>query len=238
MSKFKKSRWADSEFSQGYRDDADVYLPCRGQFIEVSISLYGHFVSQNPAAKVLDLGCGDGLFIQELSKSFKPSKVTLVDGSAEMIGAAQKRLAGRDGYNFIKASFQQLLANDTLNENFDFIYSSLAIHHLPFNEKKKLYSYIYERLSPGGWFIHYDVVLPPSEKLEKWYLSIWREGIKAHPSKERREQLFGIPDQYKGNQDNMPDTLGSQLDVLKDVGFCNVDCFYKYGIFSLFGGSK
>jgi len=238
MSIFEKSRWADSEFSRGYRDDANIFLPFRGQFIEVSKSLYGHFISQNPEAKVLDLGCGDGLFIHELSKSFKPSKVTLVDGSAEMIGAAQRRLSGQGDYYFIQASFQQLVADDTLSENFDFVYSSLAIHHLPSDEKKKLYAYIYERLSPGGWFIHYDVVLPPSEELEKWYLSFWREWIKTHPSKERREQLLGIPDQYKGNIDNIPDTLGSQLEVLKDVGFCSVDCFYKYGIFSLFGGSK
>jgi tRNA (cmo5U34)-methyltransferase len=238
MSRFEKSRWADSEFSQGYRDDANIFLPFRGQFIEVSKSLYGHFISQNPEAKVLDLGCGDGLFIQELSKSFKPSKVILVDGSAEMLGAAKKRLSGQDGYCFIQASFQQLFADKTLSESFDFIYSSLAIHHLPFDEKKKLYAYIYERLSPGGWFIHYDVVLPPSDKLEKWYLLFWREWIAEHPDEERRDQLLEIPDQYKGNLDNMPDTLGSQLEVLKAVGFDNVDCFYKYGIFSLFGGSK
>jgi tRNA (cmo5U34)-methyltransferase len=206
--------------------------------IEVSKSLYGHFIAQNPEATVLDLGCGDGLFIQELSKSFNPAKVTLLDASAEMLGAAQKRLSGQNDKYFIQASFQQLLTDDPLNENFDFIYSSLAIHHLPFNEKKKMYAYIYEHLSPGGWFIHYDVVLPPSEKLEKWYLSFWREWIKAHPSKERREQLLEIPDQYKGNQDNMPDTLELQLQALEKIGFKEVDCFFKYGIFSLFGGLK
>ena len=238
MSKFEKSRWANSEFSQGYRDEANIFLPFRGLFIEVSKSLYGHFISENPLAKVLDLGCGDGLFIQELTKSFKPSQVTLVDGSAEMLGAARKRLAGQEDYYFIQASFQQLLTDDILNERFDFIYSSLAIHHLPFAEKQELYAYIHEQLRPGGWFIHYDVALPPSEKLEKWYLSFWREWIKAHSSEERREQLLGIPDQYKGNQDNMPDTLDTQLEVLKDIGFSNVDCFYKYGIFTLFGGSR
>jgi tRNA (cmo5U34)-methyltransferase len=238
MAKFEESRWADSEFSQGFRDDANFYLPNRGQFIEVAKSLYGHFISQNLAAKVLDLGGGDGLFIQELTKSFKPAKVILVDGSAEMLRAARKRLAGQAGCSFVQASFQQLLADDLVNEHFDFIYSSLAIHHLSFDEKKKLYAYIYERLSPNGWFVHYDVVLPPSAKLEKLYLSFWREWIQAHSSKERREQLLGIPDQYKGNKDNMPDTLASQMEVLADVGFGNMDCFYKQGIFSLFGGSK
>jgi tRNA (cmo5U34)-methyltransferase len=238
MSKFKKSRWANSEFSQNYRDDADIYLPFRSQFIEVSKSLYGYFISRNSKAKVLDLGCGDGLFIQELSKSFRPAKVTLVDGSAEMLEAAQKRLSGQTGKYYIQASFQQLLTDDPVGYNFDFIYSSLAIHHLPFDEKKRLYAYIYEHLSSGGWFINYDVVLSLSKKLEKWYLSFWREWINKYPSKEKREQLLGIPSQYKGNPDNLPDSLESQLEVLKEIGFCNLDCFYKYGIFSLFGGSK
>jgi tRNA (cmo5U34)-methyltransferase len=238
MSKFEKSRWADSEFSQGYRDDASIFLPFRDQFIEVSKSLYDHFVPQKSQAKVLDLGCGDGLFIQELSKSFRPAQITLVDGSAEMLEAAQKRLSGQDDNSYIQASFQELLIDDPLNEDFEFIYSSLAIHHLPLEEKKRLYAYIYKHLSSGGWFVHYDVVLPPSEELEECYLSFWREWIKRHPLKERREQLLGIPDQYRGNPDNSPDTLESQLDVLRDVGFCNIDCFYKHGIFSLFGGSK
>jgi tRNA (cmo5U34)-methyltransferase len=236
MSKFEISQWADNEFSRGYRDDANIFLPFRDQFIEVSKSLYGYFISQKPEAKVLDLGCGDGLFIQKLSKSFRPAKVTLVDGSAEMLEAAQERLSGQNGYCYIQASFQQLLANDPVSDNFDFIYSSLAIHHLPLEEKKRLYAYIYEHLSSGGWFIHYDVVLPPSDKLEKCYLAFWREWIKRHP--ESRKKLFGIPVQYKRNPDNIPNTLNSQMETLNDLGFCNVDCFYKYGIFSLFGGSR
>jgi tRNA (cmo5U34)-methyltransferase len=238
MANFEESRWADSEFSQGYRDDAEIFLPFRGRFIEVSKSLYGFFLSQHPAVKVLDLGCGDGLFIQELTRSFTPATVSLVDGSAEMLAAARRRLAGQDGINFIQASFQELLSHDPLQESFDFIYSSLAIHHLPFAEKKRLYRYCHEHLSPGGWLVLYDVVLPPSGGLEKWYLSLWREWIAAHPAKERRDQLLATPEQYKGNADNMPDTLESQLAALRELGFANVDCFYKYGIFSLFGGSR
>ena len=238
MTQFEKSRWADSEFSQNFRDEADVYLPFRRQFIEVTKSLYEYFIDANIEAKILDLGCGDGLFIQELIKSFSPASVILVDGSDEMLEAAKKRLKNNGNINFIKASFQDLLAGELLTENFDFIYSSLAIHHLPFEEKKQLYAYIYKLLSPGGCFVHYDVVVPPSGKIEKWYLSLWRQWIKEHPSIEMRENLLDIPEQYKGNQDNIPDTLESQLEVLEKIGFKEVDCFFKYGIFSLFGGFK
>jgi tRNA (cmo5U34)-methyltransferase len=238
MSKFEESRWTDSEFSQSYRDEANVYLPFRRQFIETTKSLYAYFVDANVEAKVLDLGCGDGLFIQELLKTFFPASVMLVDGSNEMLEAAKKRLGENTNLNFIQASFQNLLAGELLNQNFDFIYSSLAIHHLPFEEKKKLYTYIHKLLSPGGCFIHYDVVVPPSVKIEKWYLSLWRQWIKEHPVKEMREKLLEIPDQYKENPDNIPDTLGSQLQALEQIGFKEVDCYFKYGIFSLFGGFK
>lgn len=238
MSKFDDSRWADTEFSQNYRDDADIFLPFRRQFIEVAKSFYGHFFSSNPVAAVLDLGCGDGLFVQELLQFFSPREITMVDGSSEMLQAARKRLGKRLEINFIEIDFQNLLAERPLENRFDFIYSSLAIHHLPYREKCRLYEYIHELLNSGGCFIHYDVVVPCSDKIEKWYLSAWREWIRNYPDKERSERLLGIPEQYKGNQDNLPDTLDSQLQALETIGFKDVDCYFKHGIFSLFGGFK
>ncbi|MGZ7117956.1 MAG: hypothetical protein ACXVHS_11035, partial [Methanobacterium sp.] len=47
-----------------------------------------------------------------------------------------------------------------------------------------------------------------------------------------------VPDKYKNNPDNHPDTLISQLNALKLIGFKNVDCYYKYGIFAIYGGQK
>jgi len=238
MAQFDESRWAERDFSQGYRDAANIFLPFRSQFIDITKTFYEQYTSQNSNASVLDLGCGDGLFIQELLKSFTPAKVRLVDGSNEMLDAARDRLAEHADLIYFKASFQELLANDPLNELFDFIYSSLAIHHLPFEEKKSLYAYIYNHLSMGGCFVHYDVVVPPSEKLERWYMSLWREWIRKHAAINKRKDLIGIPEEYKGNQDNIPDTLDSQLRALETIGFKDVDCYFKYGMFSLFGGFK
>ena len=35
MTQFETTRWAESEFSQNYRDAANVFLPFRSQFIEI-----------------------------------------------------------------------------------------------------------------------------------------------------------------------------------------------------------
>lgn len=238
MSQFDESQWADSEFTQNYRDGAGIYLPFRRQFIQAVTAFYAHFFHAVKAATILDLGCGDGLFVQEFLKSFTPAKVRLVDGSGDMLAAAQKRLLGEENVSFSQASFQELLTKDPLNEDFDFIYSSLAIHHLPFAEKKNLYAYGYNHLAPGGCFVNYDVVAAPSEKLEEFYLSLWRQWIAAHPAAEKRGDLLTVPEQYKANKDNIPDTLESQLQALTEIGYNDVDCYCKWGIFSLFGGFR
>lgn len=214
-----------------------MYLPFRHQGIEIAISLYKHCISPGTKARVLDLGCGDGLFIQELMKSQSPVSVILVDGSAEMIDAAIIRLKNNADLTFIEATFQDLRAGKSLTGKFDYIYSSLAIHHLPFEEKRHLYTYIHESLSPGGCFVNNDVVAT-SERIEKWYLSLWTQWIIEHSSEDSRGKLLGIPEQYKSNPDNMPDSLESQIQMLRQIGFIGVDCFFKYGIFSIFGGFK
>ncbi|MCP4456321.1 MAG: hypothetical protein GY809_33090 [Planctomycetes bacterium] len=57
-------------------------------------------------------------------------------------------------------------------------------------------------------------------------------------SQNYRDASPGIPEEYKANQDNTPDTLESQLRALEAIGFEDVDCYFKYGLFSWLGGRK
>ena len=238
MSDFDSSQWADSEFSQEYRDYANDYIPERFRQIEIVKSLYRHFHHATRICSVLDLGCGDGLIMHQLLKVDDSIDATLVDGSLEMLEAAKERLAGFDRVQFVQASFQNLLTEDRLQTTFDFILSSFAIHHLETDEKKALYQYIYRHLNWAGFFLNIDVVLGPTQDLEAWYLSLWTEWIDANVDSPQKPDLLPIPQQYKDNPDNLPDTLSLQLQTLETIGFKNVDCYYKYGIFTIFGGSK
>ncbi|MCL7488384.1 MAG: class I SAM-dependent methyltransferase [Desulfobulbaceae bacterium] len=207
--------------------------------IETAVSLYKFFIPQKGLTTVLDLGCGDGFFIDALLNDHRPTHAVLVDGSAEMLTAARQRLASRTArIDFIKASFQELLDHNPLTNAFDFIFSSLAIHHLNTEEKAALYSFIYDRLGLGGLFINFDVMLSPTANLEECYLSLWADWIKEHSNPEKIDQLLPIPEQYKDNPDNLPDTLSSQIKVLEEIGFQEVGCYLKFGIFSMFGGRK
>ena len=85
-----------------------------------------------------------------------------------------------------------------------------------------------------------DCILAPTETLEQWYLALWNEWI---DEKKKAAGIEGnyfddIIRRYKDNKDNKPDTLDDQLNALKVIGFRDVDCFYKYGIFVMYGGRK
>jgi len=238
MTKFEDSEWAKGEASQAYRESADNYLPERHTLIEITRSLYRHFLAGKETNKVLDLGCGDGRYVHELLKIDDHIEATLVDASPEMLDAAKDRLAGFENVRCVNASFQDLLASDLLKNTFDFVLSSLAIHHLTMDEKETLFEYIYSLLNPGGIFLNIDVVISPTEKIEKWYLRMWREWIEANADESAKDRFLHIPEQYKHNPDNQPDTLSAQLKALEKIGFKNVDCHYKFGIFAVYGGNS
>lgn len=240
MTEFNKSQWAKAEFTQEYRDSADVYIVERRRLLEIMKSLYGHFIGNKPNNNVLDLGCGDGIVIQELLKIDNSIAATLIDGSKDMLNKAKDRLEDFRNIHFIQASFQEILNKNIVLQRYDFIVSSLAIHHLTMEEKTALFRTIYSYLNVGGYFLNIDVILASSDALEQWYLLLWKQWI------DERKSSLGIESdhyddiirRYKDNTDNKPDTLDAQLYALQTIGFKDVDCFYKYGIFTMYGGKK
>jgi tRNA (cmo5U34)-methyltransferase len=238
MSDFAKSHWADSSFAREYRTQADSYIPERQILIEIVQSVYRNLVKGSRPCRMLDLGCGDGLVVEELLEANDTIDATLVDGSAEMLEAAGSRLARFEKKHLVHASFQDLLTKDPLPDTYDFVLSSLAIHHLTMPEKEALFDYVHRHLNPGAFFLIIDVVLSPTDDLEKWYLMLWHEWIDTHAADANKASLLSIPQKYKDNPDNVPNGLQPQLQALQKLGFKNVDCYYKYGIFAMFGGSK
>lgn len=240
MTEFNKSQWSKADFTQGYIDGADVFIVERKRLFEILKSFYKHFIENKPEIKILDLGCGDGIVMHELLETNNSITATLIDGSEDMLNKAKNRLKNFENIHFIQASFQDILNRNIVLENYDFIVSSLAIHHLTMSEKEASFKTIYSHLNTDGFFLNIDVILAPTGILEDWYLSLWKEWISQRKTMLKIESSHydDIIQRYKDSADNKPDTLDEQLSVLKSIGFKNVDCYYKYGIFTMFGGNK
>lgn len=241
MSEFRESAWSREEFSKNYLERADVYIVERGRMFALAVSFAAHFLSGGkPGLRLLDLGCGDGALAHEMLKTGPSVSATLVDGSEAMLKKAAERLGAYGDVRYVNASFQEMLDGAALHGEFDFCVSSLAIHHLGMEDKSALFLYIYKHLGEGGGFLNMDVVLSPSEELEGWYFALWREWMQRMQAKLGMEgNVEDVIREYKNPASmNRPDTLEAQLTALKDAGFRDVDCYYKNGIFAVFGGRK
>jgi tRNA (cmo5U34)-methyltransferase len=239
MTDFIETNWAKAEFSRNYLEKADIYIVERRRMFGILRSFMGHFLSSS-GKHILDLGCGDGILTEELLQVDGSLLVTLLDGSDDMLAKARQRFEKFGDFRYVRASFQELLEKDVLSGRYALAVSSMAIHHLTLGEKIMLFRKIHALLEDGGYFVNIDVVLPPTEALDQWYMKLWKEWM------DNKRSYLGLQDEpseyiinrYKDLGENKPDTLEAQLRALHEIGFTEVDCYYKYGIFSVYGGKR
>ena len=239
MTEFSKSNWADEKFVQQYRNNADIYITERKKMIGIMQSFYRQFLpSKNN--NILDLGCGDGIITEKIIEVDNSAKATLVDASEEMLKKAKERLKAFGNMTYKRSSFQEIIKNGIPGDGYSLAVSSMAIHHLSMSEKTGLFNEIITSLAPGGYFLNIDVVIAPTDTLENWYMKMWEEDmdIKRKELNVFDEDTTAVITRYKKAEENQPDTLESQLSALENIGFSDTDCYYKYGIFTVYGGMK
>lgn len=240
MSAFQESRWAESAFAQEYRENADHYIPDRPALFQVMGSFFRRFVLRDgQAARVCDLGCGDGILTARLLELGHPLRATLIDGSPDMLAAARGRLVEHEGLTFIQSGFEELIRNEPPLGEFDFIVSGFAIHHTERPLRRALFRFAHDHLAPGGSLLNMDVGLAPTAALTEWQYELWRQWILAHGARAGLGDRYRtIPDQARANPDNRYSPLADQLEDLRDAGFTNVDCHYRNGLITLYTGTR
>jgi SAM-dependent methyltransferase len=237
-----KSEWQTKElataFLKGVRGaipGADLHSAVVGKIVQ----LWCHA----PSA-ILDLGCGDGILGRFLLDIFPSARGVFVDFSEPMLDAARKNLADTPQASVLNADFAQpqWVGAVASYQPFDVVISGFAIHHQPDERKRKLYSEIYALLSPSGIFLNLEHVASRTPAVQHLFDEFFVDHlhvfhVKSDPSASRE----AIADTYYRRPDKKENILApieEQCRWLREIGFHDVDCFFKVFELALFGGRK
>ncbi len=128
--------------------------------------------------------------------------------------------------------------NDILQAGvFDVIVSGYAIHHLPDENKRRLYQTIFDALSPGGLFVNIEHVSSPTRELEAMWDEVTIEslcGQSGRPYETVAKEHHNRPDRA----DNILAPVETQVEWLREIGFIHADCYFKFLELAVFGGVK
>ena len=171
------------------------------------------------AKRVLDLGTGDGRLLALVRLNNPSIEGVALDFSDPMIEQAKKRFANDNKVSIIKHDFSQPLPEEQLGR-FDAIVSSLAIHHLTHPRKKQLYTEIFNMLNPKGVFCNLEHVSSATENLHWKFVA-----------------AIGWTPETEDPSNKLLD-VHTQLQWLREIGFVDVDCFWKWLELALLMGFK
>ncbi len=204
--------WSEPEHAQWYLERRGR-IPRRDEGYRTLLEL----LPEGPL-RVLDLGCGDGEVVGRVLDARPGTEAVAADFSAEMLGRVRERFAPTDAVTVAEHDLDQPLPDAW--GTFDAVVSAFAIHHVSDARKRSLAGEVLGRLRPGGAFLNLEHVASPTPELHVAFL----HALDIDPAKD--------------DPSNQLAPVELQLGWLREVGFAQVDCHWKWRELALLAGVR
>jgi tRNA (cmo5U34)-methyltransferase len=203
--------WSSPDHSRGYLKRADS-LPHRR---EGEATLLEFLPAQ--VGSVLDVGSGGGRLLSLVKAARPDAKYVALDFSSAMLETLKDSFESDTSTAIVEHDFSRPLPE---LGRFDAVVSSFAIHHVSHERKRCLYDEIFGLLNSGGVFLNLEHVASPSVALH--------------------DQFLRAIDYTRETEDpsNKLLDLEVQLAWLRQIGFTDVDCHWKWRELALLAGTK
>lgn len=218
-------------------------IPLAQEQIGVMMSILK--IREEPIESFLDLGCGDGILGAAILGAYPNARGVLADFSEPMLEQAREQLKEyADQLVFENLDYGNI---DWVNRiqayrPFDAVVSGYSIHHQPDSRKRQVYEEIFSLLSPGGWFVNIEHVSSAAQLnidlFENHYVAA-RYTIEKQQGGLR--SFDELSEEYKNRPDKAANILAPtelQCDWLREIGYEEVDCYFRIYELAVFAGRK
>ena len=236
--------WRNAEVVAQFANERRRGIPGWRDQLEIMCLLLPTPSTETPPV-VLDLGCGDGVLLEAALRFWDTAQGYGLDGSEAMLERAKARLEPLSGrvMKLAQADFNSPEWRDWLPPiQFDAVISGFAIHHSEDSRKKEIYREIFEMLKPGGVFVNTEHVAsasPYGEKLfERSYAAQIVRSKQELGEDANFEQTLRDLEERLDKSANRLTPVETQLQWLRDIGYQDVDCYWKHFELAILAGTK
>jgi tRNA (cmo5U34)-methyltransferase len=194
--------WSDAAHAESYLEHRKD-IPRRDEGYGVLLELLPERVG-----RVLDLGCGDGEVVGRVLEARPGAQAVAADFSEEMLRRVRDRFVEALNVRIVEHDLDVPLPEEW--GTFDAVVSAFAIHHVVDDRKRALYAEVYDRLAPGGIFLNLEHVASPTPELHEAFLTALGTTLEDD------------------DPSNQLAPVGLQLGWLREIGFEQVDCHWKW----------
>jgi tRNA (cmo5U34)-methyltransferase len=228
------------EIRQRFDGDVDRFSNLEtGQSATVDAPLAMALVAQaaagtSPHARhVLDIGCGAGNYTLKLLQHLPNLDVTLIDLSRPMLDRATQRIrkVTTGHINTIQGDIREIALPVA---EFDVILAAAVLHHLRTDsEWYNVFAALHRTLRPGGSVWVFDLVESAIPSVQQLMTQQYGDFLTRLKDESYRDEVLAYIE-----KEDTPRPLQFQLNLLRQVGFAQVEVLHKNSCFAAFGALK
>lgn len=185
------------------------------------------------ATSLLDVGCGAGNYSLKVLERLPNLDVTLIDLSRPMLDRAVERVsqATSGQVTALQGDVRELPIGEA---RYDLICAAAVLHHLrEEDEWRSVFSKFHQSLRTGGSIWISDLIEHTDARVQALMWERWGAYLTQLKDESYRDEVFA----YIAQEDT-PRPLLFQLDLLRSVGFSQVELLHKNSCFAAFGAIK
>ena len=185
------------------------------------------------ATHLLEVGCGGGNYTLKLLERMPSLNVTLVDLSQAMLDLAVSRVRPKTTGS-VEAIQSDIRKIELGQRRFDIVLASAVLHHLRADDEwRTVFQKLHDVLKPRGSLWIFDIVESPLPEVQAMHWRRYGDYLTAAGGDAFRAELYA-----RITREDTPRSVPFQLDLLRAVGFNEVELLHKNSCYAAFGAVK